>query len=212
MEGPRHASELPEDHPLKALPVEPIRDLPIPAVNWHLPEELVEVDDLEDVDLVVSWDDPRGFAKFDAIYAPAVFALARDRKCALCKGDLAVAVFIGGESTLRTGTYSDGPMHGACAKAALTLCPHLRLHRHRRTSETRKLHQQGEITIENDGARGDQYVVLARHYHIQIGPETLRIVVPVEARIGIEHYVYVNGEIERADSMGIRLDQLPLSS
>lgn len=210
MNGPIHAADLPADHPLKANPVEPKRDLPIPAVNWHLPEESVTPDDLNTDDLVVRWDDPRGFAKFDAIYAPAVFTLARDGRCALCKGQLKVAVFIGGESTLLTGRYNDGPMHGACALASLTLCPHLRLQRHRRTSESRALHREGEITIENDGVRGDrQYIVIAKTYKIEMGPEHMQIVTEQEDRIGITSYLYVNGEIEREGSMGLTLEQLP---
>lgn len=209
MKGPQHASDLPLDHRLRGCPVEPKRDLPIPAVNWHLPEEEVVAEDLNKDDLTVSWDDPRGFVKFDAIYAPSVFTLARDKRCALCKGELTVAVFIGGESTLKNGRYNDGPMHGECALASLTLCPHLRLIRHRRTSETRQMQAEGTLHIENDGVRGDQYVVIAKGYKIDIQPGYMSIVVPFEARIGVEQFTYRNGEIERVGSMGMCLAQLP---
>lgn len=45
--------------------------------------------------------------------------------------------FLGGPRSIKQRTFADPPMHPECARAALFLCPHLALKRHKRAPEHR---------------------------------------------------------------------------
>ncbi|WP_030237823.1 hypothetical protein [Streptomyces sp. NRRL S-350] len=105
-------ANLPERMP--ELPVDPRRRLPIPAVSQH-----------------------GDFHDFTAINAEQGVRLAQQRRCSICGGDLGYWVaFLGGEQSFQRRGYADPPMHPACAEASLTLCPHIRLQRARRASDS----------------------------------------------------------------------------
>lgn len=85
------------------------KGLPVPYVN--------ETDD--------------GAIDFSAIYAPRVLRCAQRRLCGLCGKPLAGArgvldcAFLGGPRCAESRTYTDPPMHRACAEMAVEMCCHV---------------------------------------------------------------------------------------
>lgn len=185
MKGPTTAADLEPSHRLAKRPVDARRKLPIPAVSIHLPEDRA----YDSESLVVSIDHPHALVKWDAIYAPAVFTLGKEKRCALCTEPFdTFPAFLGGPSTVRTGHYNDGPMHVECAHASLTLCPHLRLGHHRRSSESRA---QG---INERSER--MFLTLVTGYSIALGEDSMHFVVEPKHVLDTLAFHYVNGEIE----------------
>lgn len=186
MIGPRKASDLPADHRLSIRPVDEKRELPIPVVSVHVPEAAA-YDSPENI--IVSLSNPDSFVKWDAIYAPAVYTLGASKCCALCGLPFdGFPAFLGGPSTIRTGLYNDGPMHLECAVASLTLCPHLRMGNHRRSSESR---QEG-ITERSER----MFLVIVSGYSISLGSDSMRFEVSRDQMLAAREFHYVNGEIE----------------
>src|SRR3954454_5930756 len=74
--------------------------------------------------------------------------------------------FLGGPKGAESRSYTDPPMHVACAEAALTLCPHLHRHatpRGERTgdeSEPRRRLRRGVTTVDLSPAARPSYCVL----------------------------------------------------
>lgn len=96
------------------------------------------------------WDDRRAIPvplfnetpegpDYTAIHAPTVVETAEENRCGVCGDPLDYWIaFVGGPRSAASRLYQDPPLHPACAVAALTLCPHLRLTRHRRAPEHRR--------------------------------------------------------------------------
>ena len=95
-------------------PIDPAFDLPVPFVN--------EFDD--------------GSYDFGAINRRRSIQCALSRLCGMCGTSLEYDIaFLGGPKAAESRSYTDPPMHVACAEAALALCPHLA--RHATTPENR---------------------------------------------------------------------------
>ena len=106
---------------LAARPVDARRGLPIPSVNVHL--------------------DPDGVGThvdFTTINTTISTRLAAERRCGLCAGPMGYWVaFLGTPRSAELLRFTDPPGHPACVTAALTLCPHIALARHRRARADR---------------------------------------------------------------------------
>lgn len=100
--GPFALDDLPEN--MKQLPVHLRMGLPIPVINTF------------------------GFNEHDftTINTELATGLGQRRRCGLCSELLdGEAAFLGGGGSAEAGTYTDPPMHPACAEAAVQLCPHI---------------------------------------------------------------------------------------
>lgn len=100
--GPFELEDLPEN--MQTLPVHLRMGLPIPVINTF------------------------GFNEHDftTINTELSTGLAQRRRCGLCSEKLDdEAAFLGGPGSAMAGTYTDPPMHPACAEAAVQLCPHI---------------------------------------------------------------------------------------
>ena len=136
---------------LASRPRDPRRDLPIPAVN-----EFPGVG--------------RGY-DFTIINSVRAMELARQRCCGLCGEPMPpVVAFLGGPRAAETGGYSDPPGCPACMRAALTLCPHIRVAHARRAGTGRDLVEAAQVPGFT-GERPDTWVmVFARSYRIALIP------------------------------------------
>lgn len=108
-------------HPTLAhRPTDPRRNLPIPAMNMPPGSQ-----------------DPAE-ADFTAIHAQTVYENAQARLCGICAAPLGYWIaFVGGPKSAQARTYIDPPFCVPCAEAALTLCPHLAISRHKRATAQR---------------------------------------------------------------------------
>jgi hypothetical protein len=80
--------------------------------------------------------DPEGRVDFTGIDYGKAVECGVNRLCGLCGKPLTYWIaFVGGPLSLANRTYSDPPFHQECAKAAMALCPFLRVQSHRRTPE-----------------------------------------------------------------------------
>ncbi len=105
---------------LAARPHDARRGLPIPPVNVH-----PNPDGGEHVD-------------FTTINTTASARLAAQRRCSLCGQGMDYWVaFVGGPRAAELMRYTDPPGHPECMTAALSLCPHLAIGRHRRARPDR---------------------------------------------------------------------------
>ncbi len=107
---------------LAARPRDVRRGLPIPPVNVH--------------------PDPRGGQRahvdFTTINTSTSTQLAAARRCSLCGESMEYWVaFLGTPRAAELLRYTDPPGHPECMTAALTLCPHIALVRHRRSRADR---------------------------------------------------------------------------
>ncbi|GAA4466619.1 hypothetical protein [Phytohabitans houttuyneae] len=107
---------------LAARPRDARRGLPIPPVNVH--------------------PDPSGggsHVDFTTINTTVATQLALDRRCSLCGEPMDYWVaFVGTPRTVELLRFTDPPGHPECmTAAALTLCPHLAIERHRRAHSDR---------------------------------------------------------------------------
>jgi hypothetical protein len=128
----------PADMPpsLAARPRDARRGLPIPPVNEHL--------------------DPHGgpgaYVDFTTINTSTSTRLAAGRRCSLCGESMEYWVaFLGTPRAAELLRYTDPPGHPECLTAALTLCPHIALERHRRARADRP-----SAGIMPPGAHGDK--------------------------------------------------------
>ncbi|MEV8515902.1 hypothetical protein [Dactylosporangium sp. NPDC051484] len=106
---------------LAARPRDPRRGLPIPPVNLHPgPDGAPSAVDFTTINTTTSTD------------------LAADRRCSLCGEPMGYWVaFLGTPRAAELLRYTDPPGHPECMTAALTLCPHIAIARHRRARADR---------------------------------------------------------------------------
>jgi hypothetical protein len=121
---------------LAARPRDARRGLPIPPVNVH--------------------PDPHGgtdtHVDFTTINTSTSTRLAAGRRCSLCGESMECWVaFLGTPRAAELMRYTDPPGHPECMRAALTLCPHITLARHRRARADRP-----GSGIVPPGAHGDK--------------------------------------------------------
>jgi hypothetical protein len=121
---------------LAARPRDARRGLPIPPVNVH--------------------PDPHGgtgtHVDFTTINTSTSSHLAAGRRCSLCGESMEYWVaFLGTPRAAELLRYTDPPGHPECLRAALTLCPHIALARHRRARADRP-----SAGIMPPGAHGDK--------------------------------------------------------
>jgi hypothetical protein len=140
---------------LAARPRDVRRGLPIPPVNlFPAPQGAGEL-----------------LVDFTTINTSTAHALAAQRCCSLCGEPMGYWVaFLGSPQAAETRWYLDPPGHPDCMSAALTLCPHIAIGRHRRA---RREHGSGG-TIP-PGASGDKpagYVLgITRAYRLRFLPD-----------------------------------------
>ncbi|WP_051740040.1 hypothetical protein [Kitasatospora sp. MBT66] len=142
-------SDLPAE--ITALPRDPRNGLPIPAVN--------RFGDSHD---------------FTTVNGAEALRLGAERCCGVCTRPLAELVaFIGGTKAAEARTFSDPPMHPACAEAAITLCPHIARSHARRASERRAVSNPLKPTTASGWSedKPELWIIgLTRHYRIEIRP------------------------------------------
>jgi hypothetical protein len=114
------------------LPIDPKRKLPIPFVH----------------------DGKDGQWDFTAVLSERMNECVHHHLCGQCGKPLGWwLAFLGGPISSSTGVYTDPPMHEECARAALTLCPHI----NRANMKRSKLH-----AIEGERMSHSQYSILDR--------------------------------------------------
>lgn len=147
---------------LAARPHDARRGLPIPPVNIH-PNPNSDPDP----------DSDRGgwHVDFTTINTTISAHLAAERCCSLCGQPMKYWVaFLGGPRAAELRRYADPPGHPECMKAALTLCPHIALARHRRARPDRP--GGGIIPPGSHGDKPDRYVLgITRFYRSVFIPE-----------------------------------------
>lgn len=142
--------EIPLPASLAERPRDPRRGLPIPPVSLHTRNGVEVVD-------------------FVSINGPVGVALATERKCSLCAGDMEYWVaFLGSLENYRERLYLDPPAHIECMHAAVSLCPYIALQHHRRMSARRV---DGD-TIVPEGfreAQPDRWLMgITRQYRVEV--------------------------------------------
>ncbi|WP_328366639.1 hypothetical protein [Micromonospora zamorensis] len=149
------ATDRPDIPPsLAARPHDARRGLPIPPVNIH--------------------PDPTGggsHVDFTTINTTTSTRLAVERRCSLCGEPMGYWVaFLGGSRAAELMRYADPPGHPECMSAALSLCPHLALGRHRRARADRP--GAGIIPPGSHGDKPDRYLLgITRAYRTRFIPE-----------------------------------------
>jgi hypothetical protein len=136
---------------LTARPRDERRGLPIPPVNVH--------------------DGPDGpRVDFTTLNTTTSTELALARRCSLCGDSMAYWVaFLGGPRAAELLRYTDPPGHPECMTAALSLCPHIALARHRRARADRP--GGGMIPSGSHGEKPDRYVLgITRSYRTDFVP------------------------------------------
>ncbi|TQL36889.1 hypothetical protein [Salinispora arenicola] len=138
---------------LAARPRDARRGLPIPPVNLH-----PHLDGGVHVD-------------FTTINTRTSTDLAVQRLCSLCGERLGYWVaFLGGPRAAELMRYADPPGCVECMTAALTLCPHIALGRHRRARADRP--GGGIIPPGSHGDKPDRYLLgITREYRTVFIPE-----------------------------------------
>lgn len=131
---------------LAARPWDERRKLPVPYVNEF----------------------PDGTVDFTGVHGQRQLECARGRLCGLCHEPIGYWVaFLGGPASARLRTYSDPPMHEACAEAATRLCPHLA----RRDMKRAPDHRLRDDVVTPPGfvdERVDQVVMgITRQYRVE---------------------------------------------
>nr|WP_329007590.1 hypothetical protein [Micromonospora rifamycinica] len=137
---------------LAARPHDARRGLPIPPVNIH--------------------PDPGGGSHVDFTTNTTVSTrLAVQRSCSLCGEPMGYWVaFLGGPRAAELMRYADPPGHPECMSAALSLCPHLALGRHRRARADRP--GAGIIPPGSHGDKPGRYLFgITRAYRTRFIPE-----------------------------------------
>lgn len=181
MTGP---ADRPADLPpsLAARPVDARRGLPIPPVNVH--------------------PDPDGtgtHVDFTTIYTTTSTRLAAERRCSLCGDPMAYWVaFVGTPRAAELQRFTDPPGHPECVTAALTLCPHIALARHRRARADRP--SAGIMPPGSHGTKPDGWMVgITRTYRSMFLPDHgFTVYLPAPFRT-VHAYVYgPDGRIQPA--------------
>ncbi|MDI6101189.1 hypothetical protein QLQ12_21475 [Actinoplanes sp. NEAU-A12] len=137
---------------LAARPRDARRGLPIPPVNVH--------------------DGPHGpYVDFTTLNITASADLAAARRCSLCGEPMGYWVaFLGGPRAAELLRYTDPPGHPECMTAALRLCPHIALARHRRARPDRP--GSGMMPPGSHGEKPERYVLgITRSYRTRFIPE-----------------------------------------
>jgi hypothetical protein len=113
---------------LRTRPVDIKRKLPVPVSNTF--------DDGNRVD-------------FTVLNGPLADALASGRFCGLCGKSMGWWVaFIGGSLSFASGQYTNPPMHPECAKAAMSLCPHIALLKTKRAKDVGEATEPEGFSLE----------------------------------------------------------------
>ena len=139
---------------LAARPRDARRGLPIPPVNEH-PNATGD-----------GWH-----VDFTTINTTTATRLAADRRCSLCSEPMGYWVaFVGTPRTVELLRFADPPGHPECVNAALVLCPHIAIGRHRRARGDRP-----DAGTMPPGSHGDKpagwTVGLTRRYRAVFIPE-----------------------------------------
>ena len=115
-------------------------------------------------------DGRRYHSRFDfgAVNRRRSIQCALNRICGMCGTSLEFDIaFLGGPKAAENHSYTDPPMHVACAEAALQLCPHLARHttpRSAEESEGRRRLRPGVTTADLFAAdRPSEWVMLITH-------------------------------------------------
>jgi hypothetical protein len=117
--GPQPSPDMPPS--LATRPRDPRRGLPIPPVNLH-PDPSTGAPMLD----------------FTTVNTTTATSLAIDRRCSLCGELMGYWVgFLGSPRAAELMQYADPPGCPDCLKAAITLCPHIAMQRHRRARTDR---------------------------------------------------------------------------
>lgn len=91
-----------------------------------------------------------GIPDFKVVDIPKVIECAKKRLCTLCGEKLdATICFIGGEKSLHSRTFADGPMHEECALYAAKTCPFCSRSDRGYAKNVTRLKDQGLIVLEN---------------------------------------------------------------
>lgn len=146
----------PSDLPagLQARPRDERRGLPVPPVNVHPdPATGTPVVDFTTLNTTTSTE------------------LARNRRCSLCGIQLDYWVaFLGGPRAAELMRYTDPPGHPECLHAAVTLCPHIAIRRHRRARTDRP--GAGMIPPGSHGDKPPSWVLgITRRYRTLFLPD-----------------------------------------
>lgn len=130
-------ADLPTDVPptLAARPRDARRGLPIPPVNVHPAPD----------------GGPGAYVDFTTLDPATSARLAVERRCSLCEQPMGYWAFLGTPRAAELLRYTDPPGHPECMTAALTLCPHIALARHRRARADRP-----SAGVMPPGAHGDK--------------------------------------------------------
>ena len=129
---------------LAARPRDARRGLPIPPANEH-PDA---TGDGSHVD-------------FTTINTTTATRLATDRRCSLCSEPMGYWVaFIGTPRTVELLRFTDPPGHPECVNAALVLCPHIAIERHRRARGDRPARASCRPVRTGTNRPGGPWVVL----------------------------------------------------
>jgi len=152
--GPPPAS-LPELPPaLAARPRDARRGLPVPPVNLHPdPATGAPVVDFTNLNTTVST------------------RLADARRCSLCGNEIGYwAAFLGGPRAAELMRYTDPPGCVDCLQAAVILCPHIAIERHRRARADRP--GAGIIPPGSHGDKPARWILgVTRRYRTLFLPE-----------------------------------------
>jgi len=176
MTRPPTAPDVPGDLPasLAARPRDVRRGLPVPPVNEH--------------------PDPDGgpgtYVDFTTLNTTISTRLAAGRMCSLCGESMEYWVaFLGTPRAVELRRFTDPPGHPACMTAALTLCPHIALARHRRARADRP--SAGIIPPGSHGTKPDGWTLgITRSYRTMFVPEHgLTVYLPAPFRT-VHSYVY----------------------
>lgn len=115
------ASDVTDTNRLARRPIDPAKGLPIPFAA----------------------ETAEGTADFSAIQGAKTLACATRRLCGVCGEKLDYwIVFLGGPQAAVALTYTDPPMHEACAEASTVLCPHIA---HKKPQRSRKLPKRDDV-------------------------------------------------------------------
>lgn len=149
---------------------------------------------------------------FTMVSAEQVVHLIANRLCGVCGEAMGYWVaFIGGPQSTASMAYVDPPMHPDCARAALTLCPHMALKRHKRAPDHRLPHDVTTAPGFVDDKPETLHIGITRSYTAQVYQGSL-VITPAPFKT-IEDYGYnEQGRIVPLDTRRSRKPVRPQSN